>query len=252
MRKTRFIAMVLVVALMLVGAGYAAWSDQVFLKTTVRTGNFNMEVTKAGLRTGDNDSQNYAHNPPWSQYDWTHSGDIDIVNGNTVEVEFLDLYPGGVVHVDMTTTNKGTIPAKLKSIDVEFTGGNEELFNNLLAAVSWKADITGDGVQDKYGHVNELKFLYGVERTLEVETIEQLNDRNIVIEPGGWLSFDSNEEVEEDNCIRFMLNPEAGNEFQNKNCRFKVTFNWEQWSTTPGVDNRDTYGGDGDFGSPDE
>ena len=79
-----------------------------------------MKITSAGLRAGDNDAQNYRYDPPWSHYDWTHFGEIKIVNGNSAEVEFLDLYPGGVVHVDMTTANKGTVPARLKSIQGEF------------------------------------------------------------------------------------------------------------------------------------
>lgn len=243
MKKTRFIALVLVVAMMLIGAGYAAWTDQLFVTTTVRTGNFDMAITDASIRTGDRDAANYAHNPPWSQYDWTHAGDVSFTENSAV-VEFKDLYPGGVVHMDMVTKNNGTIPAKLKSVKVEFLAGNEDLFKKLLASASWKADITGDGVQDTWGHVNQLQYLYGVEKTLETELVESLS--NTVIEPRGWLSFESGEE--EPNCIRFMLNPNAGNEFQNQSCKFKVTFNWEQWSTTPGVDNRNTYGGDGDFG----
>lgn len=247
MKKTRFIALVLVVAMMLVGAGYAAWTDQVFVTSTVRTGNFDVEITKATVRSGDNDAQNYAHNPAWSHYDWTHTGTVTH-NANEAIVEFKDLYPGGCIQLDMTTTNKGTIPAKLKSIDVQFLGGNGALYNALQAQTSWKANITGDGTDvEKWAHVNNWANWYGIERELEQELVASLAANNIVIEPKGWLSFDSNDETDsEPGCILFRLDPNVGNEYQNQSCVFKVTFNWEQWSTTPGSDPYTEFGGDGD------
>jgi len=251
MKKTKFIAIVLAIAVMLMGAGYAAWSEQLFVTTTVRTGNFDMKIVEARLRTGDNDAQNYAHTPPWSQFDWTHSGDVTIAdNGNSAIVEFLDLYPGGCVQLDLKMQNLGTIPARLKSVNVEFISGNEELFSNLLASVSYKADVNGDGYKgwndsvDKSAHIKNLAFDNMVTQ-LEEALIESLNSKNVVIEPNGFLALHG--EDEEPNCIVFKLNPEAGNHLQNQRCRFKITFNWEQWSTNPSADNRNTYGGDGDI-----
>ncbi|MEA4845699.1 MAG: hypothetical protein VB106_00535 [Clostridiaceae bacterium] len=250
MKKTRFIALALVVAIMLMGAGYAVWSDKVSLKTTVKTGNFDMEITKLTTRTGDNQEQNEAHD--WHQYDWTHSVNAEILNPNEAIVEFSDMYPGGTVQVDMTMTNKGSIPAKLKSIDVEFLGGNQDLFNLLRAQTSWKADINGDGtIEDmsKYGwgHVEwNVNPWYQVPGALNA-LVNHLNSYNIVIEPDGSLALGDGTE---DGCIKFKLDSSAGNEFQDKNCRFKITFNWEQWASDPTdnpYDGANGYGGDGDI-----
>lgn len=240
MKKTRFIALALVVALMLMGAGYAAWSEPLSLTSTVKTGNFNMEITQASIKTGDDYAKNHSHN--WHEYDWTHDGDQEVSiynNKNQVIVEFKDLYPGGCVGLGMTAKNIGTIPAKLKSIKVEFLSGNEALFNALQAQSCWKADIKGDGTYGNSHHVNNWNNWYGVKRELETELINSLNDENVIIEPDGSLMFINN-------GFKFRLSPSAGNDLQNEGCKFKITFNWEQWSTDPNTDNFTTYGGDGD------
>ncbi|MTI48860.1 hypothetical protein [Sporosalibacterium faouarense] len=243
MKKTKFLALALAVAVMLMGAGYAAWSNQTFLTTTVRTGNFKMEITDTSIRTGDRQEANEAHD--WHEYDWTHGGNVDH-NATSAVVEFNDLYPGGTVQVDMTTTNNGTIPAKLKSAKVEYLSGNEDLFNLLLGQTSWKADINGDGSKDDWDHVEWNRENWrGLQGALNA-LVANINDHNAVIEPGGWLSLGDGEE---NGCIKIKLDPDAGNEFQNKNVKFKITFNWEQWTTDPTenpYDGDNGYGGDGD------
>ncbi|HUV84880.1 MAG TPA: hypothetical protein VMV86_04175 [Methanosarcinales archaeon] len=244
MKRTKVLALVLAAAVMLMGAGYAAWTDQTFLNTTVRTGNFGMEITKASIRTGDNQTQNEVHN--WHSYDWTHSGVVSHT-ANTAVVEFIDLYPGGMVQVDMTTQNNGTIPAKLKGATVEFISGNEDLFNLLRAQTSWKADIDGDGSQDDWAHVEwDLQNWKGIKGALNA-LVANTNSKNLVIEPEGWFALGDGEE---DGCIKFKLDSSAGNEFQKQACKFKITFDWEQWATNPNenpYDGLDGYGGDGDF-----
>jgi len=244
MKRTKFIALALVVAIMLMGAGYAAWSDQTFLRTTVRTGNFDMQITKTSIRTGDNELQNEKHNPIWHSYDWTHSGTVSHT-ANEAIVEFIDLYPGGMVQVDITTENMGTLPARLDSVDVEFLGGNEDLFNLLRAQTSWKADIDGaveEKEQDAWAHVEwDRKNWRSIQGALNA-LVNNTNENNLVIEPGGWFALGDGTE---DGCIKIKLDPSAGNEFQNQSCRFKITFNWEQWATNPNDNPYDGYLGDG-------
>ncbi|MGB4438069.1 MAG: hypothetical protein WBJ13_02355 [Sedimentibacter sp.] len=245
MKKTKLIALTMVVAIMMMGAGYAIWSDQLFLTTTVRTGDFDMAITELTTRTGDNELQNEKHNPRWHSYDWTHAGETEILNSNQAIVEFIDMYPGGIVQVDMKMVNNGTIPAKLKSIDVEVLGGNEDLFNLLRAETSWKADKDGDEKQDTvngWGHVEWGKEpWYKVPSALNA-LVANLNTNNVVIEPGGYLSLGDGTE---EGCIKFKLDSSAGNEFEKQSVKFKLTFNWEQWSPDPNVNSYDVYGGDG-------
>ncbi|NLC67743.1 MAG: hypothetical protein GX754_02925 [Clostridiaceae bacterium] len=247
MKKVRFISLALVAAIMLMGAGYAIWSDQTFATATVKTGLFDMAITNARVRTGDNELQNEKHNPRWHSYDWTH-GKVVWFNANEAVVEFTDLYPGGMVQIDLLLENKGTLPAKLKSATVEFLDGNEALFNLLRIQTSWKADIDGDGNQDTWSHVENWQYWRPIQAGLN-KLVEDTRSRNLVIEPGGWFSLGELEEEEEleEGCIKIKLDSSADNSFQQQYCKFKITFNWEQWAADPNDNPYDGYGGDGDI-----
>ncbi len=258
MKKTKLIALTMVVAIMMMGAGYALWSEQLFLDTTVRTGDFDMKITEISTRTGDNEIQNeiqsYNGNTSYHKFDWTHQGaspqiisnENSKIDGNSATVEFAELYPGGVVQVDMKMVNQGDIPARLKSVNVALVDGNQYLFNKLLAKSSWKADTGGNDTQNIYGHVNwdaahNDGWYYGVQNALNA-LVTDLNDDNIIIEPNGWLKLGDGTE---DGCIQFKLDPNVGNEYQDLSCKFKITFNWEQTDpisdaySIDGLDGRD-------------
>lgn len=248
MKRSRFLALALVVAVMLMGAGYAAWSDQVFLTTTVNTGNFKMEIdkgTSSTVRTGSRQADNLVHR--WHHFDWTsgtRANDVSFVGDDTMVVQLSDLYPGGVVQVDMKVNNMGTIPAKLGSINVEYLEGDYNLFTKLVAKSTWKADVTGDRLQDKWSHgSNQWASLQDAMNNLVTDT----NTKNLVIEPNGWFSLGLGEEQEEDGCIQFKLLEDADNYYQDKTVKFKITFNWEQWTTNPNANPYTNYGGDGDL-----
>lgn len=255
MKKTKYLALVLVVAIMMMGAGYAIWSDQVFLTTTVKTGNFDMAITSLTTRTGDNEVQNeiqYANNNKgFHKTDWTHANLAATATGfndNEAWVEFNGLYPGGAVQVDMKMTNRGTIPAKLKSVTVsEITESVPGLFNLLTAQTSWKADIDGaitldvKDQQDDWAHVDNFAVWRDVKNAMTA-LVASTDEHNLVIEPNGWFALGDGEE---DNCIVFKLDSSAGNKYQNANCKFKITFNWEQWAEDPLANPYEEYGGDG-------
>lgn len=243
MKRIKFLVLASVVATAMMGAGYAAWTDTTVLSSTVRTGNFDMQITKATTRTGDNQAQNEVHN--WHSYDWTHAEPVSF-DANTAVVTFNDLYPGGMVQVDMTTKNMGTLPARLKSAKVEYVSGDRAVFNKLLAQTSWKADINGDGTQDDWAHVENWTQWRPVGDALD-KLVENTDLKNLVIEPKGYFSLGDGTE---EGCIKFKLDPSVGNEFQNKTVKFKITFNWEQWTTDPNAkpyDGVGGYGGDGDL-----
>ncbi len=255
MKKTKLIALTMAVAIMLMGAGYAIWSDQVFLTTTVQTGDFNVEIEPKflSLRTGDNELQNEEQaikNDNWGfhDYDWTN-GKIIKSDANEAVIQFTDLYPGGSVQVDLGMVNKGSIPAKLKSIDVTFLDGNRSLFNKLTAITSWKADRDGDGKQDEvngWAHVDNWKKVYNIQDAMNA-LVASTETNKVVIEPGGWLKLGDGEEQ---GCIVFKLDPNVGNNYQKESCKFKLTFNWEQWSTDPSANpyhGQNGYGGDGEI-----
>lgn len=249
MKRAKFLLLALVVAIMMMGAGYAIWNEELMLESKVNTGKFDMEITKTTIRTGDDQQRNEVHD--WHHFDWTHGVTSQVLEGgNAAYVEFRDLYPGGTVQIDMKFENKGTIPAKLKSARVEFIDGDEDLFNLLRAQTSWKADINGDGAQDDWEHVENWQYWRPLQSALN-KLVESTNNNNLVIEPGGWFTLGSEGE-DEFGCIQIKLDPSAGNEFQETYCRFKITFDWEQWASDPTANPYNDgalpgYGGDGDI-----
>lgn len=247
MRKTRFIALALAVAVMLMGAGYALWSDKTVVTTTVKTGNFNMDITSASIRTGDMELAN--ERMGWHWYDWTHGDyhrDVKISdNKKSVVIEARDLYPGGAFRFDMRVKNNGTIPAKIKSIDVEkLYESKEGLFDLMGAKYTWNIDVDSDGNYDHlhFGGGNNWRSIQNSMNHL----VASASNMNLVIEPGDSIGFGSEDEP---GCIEFKLDPSAGNEYQNQRCVFKITFNWEQWASDPAANPYPYYGnyGDGDI-----
>lgn len=239
--KKRILVIALAMAVMLMGAGYAYWTDQTELTNVVRTGDFGIEFTQARAVTDDADWDEHHNN---YSFDWTNLVQQSF-NGNTAYIDVKDMYPGGMVRIDLTQKNIGSIPAKLESIDVHFVDGDWGVYSNLQAQTAFGADINGDGKRDVGSiHVGDWKDWFGVEKAIEEELMNELNKRNIVIEPDGSIWLDGEEG--ETGCVTLRLNPEVGNDLQNKYCKFAVTFNWKQWSTDPGANGYNTYGGDGE------
>jgi archaellum component FlaG (FlaF/FlaG flagellin family) len=129
MKKSRFLALVLVASLSLVGAGYAYWTDALFVNSTVKTGTFDVEFTKVKteiVEHGDNKkAENYTNkdNPTIAK----------ITNPNTATITIENLYPGKEVNYDIYVKNTGSIPVVFDYADVEFKGDTDHLKKVLQA-----------------------------------------------------------------------------------------------------------------------
>lgn len=104
MKKTKYLALVLVVAIMMMGAGYAYWSDTLVINNTITTGELNVAMSGESLTDG---------NDPYTDVEVT-------LNNNTLTYNVGDLYPGKTINYGVTFTNNGTIPAKFTSISVDY------------------------------------------------------------------------------------------------------------------------------------
>lgn len=115
MKKTKFLVLVLAVAIMMVGAGYAVWQDSVQINGTVSTGNLNFTFR------GPN------HNP--EEFDFEvgagvatsiieYSDDEEDAEGNNdiATITVGNLYPGAIGSASITLYNESTIPTKLMDI----------------------------------------------------------------------------------------------------------------------------------------
>lgn len=106
MKKTRFIAMVLAVAVMLIGAGYAWWSETVTLNTDVTTGVLDMDIVSFEHEESQDVTVRSANGNIGLDEDDTDSLDVFIEN----------LYPGAygkaIIGIQNNSTMEVKIPAR--------------------------------------------------------------------------------------------------------------------------------------------
>ena len=152
MKKGKFLALVLVVALALIGSAYAYWTDALYIRTTASTGELNVRfVPGAGTYVEDDGSFILQPYSGYNDYEGTaqyptedarsklgqystgdYVGDRDHFgeylggriypsdNAKNLDIEVSNLYPGSGAYVkDITIENNGTIGAKVDSITVD-------------------------------------------------------------------------------------------------------------------------------------
>lgn len=125
MKKTKFLALVLVVAIMMMGAGYAAWTDQLKINTTINTGMLDVHfVDEAELTLSEYVTGNVGY-----QQDGSGDNDWDIAN-----VTLSNLYPGAKAEVTLKINNNSTIPVKMNKI-LDTRTGEWSHFNQIGASL---------------------------------------------------------------------------------------------------------------------
>lgn len=116
MKKTRLIALVMVFAIKAVGAGYAAWQEELVINETVSTGSLDLDWTWGIAALMDN-------NPLY-----TTIAEAYFADENTFVASLNNLYPGVWYNFDLGAKNKGTIPAIIQDVTVDLSA-----FDNNLA-----------------------------------------------------------------------------------------------------------------------
>lgn len=109
MKKTRFVAMVLAVAVMLIGAGYAAWTETLTITNTVSTGYVDVDLLNGSVVVHSTEVANSD-----DALDRTASA---TGSEQSATVTITNLYPGAEAVVTIPVKNNSTIPVKYESID---------------------------------------------------------------------------------------------------------------------------------------
>ena len=118
--KKKFLALAMASAVMVMGAGYAYWTDASTLNGTVSTGEFNVNVvsSSAGGRT---DAYTGINGTEWGKYVRSDS----VFTDKTVTANLINLFPGSSANMSFVVKNAGTIPAMFDSAKVDITGDTE-------------------------------------------------------------------------------------------------------------------------------
>lgn len=237
MKKTKMIALVLVVAMMLMGAGYAYWSDTLTINNTVSTGELKVEFV----------SQNFSLWPPQLKYPNSTITDgsstlyatAQITQDSAKKTTFKvnNMYPGVWALYDAKFENKGSIPAVIQNVKVTTKKNSDALNQNLIVFGGYVHHYNGMKLPDgnificTLGNfestINNLMKGIRLEKgeyiTLDIPT-DKRAELNSLIAPYGIQLMD------EENCINFLLPTTVtnANGVEGENAEFDLEFNFTQ------------------------
>jgi hypothetical protein len=107
MKKSRLIALTLVVALMLMGTAYAAWTQTINVNSTVSTGELEVSIMDVeGVVAYWGGDAAYSMDEIGTSYTGT-------IEGDTITFEGTNFFPGMINRGITTVKNTGTIPADI-------------------------------------------------------------------------------------------------------------------------------------------
>lgn len=223
MKKTRFIALVLVVAVMLLGAGYAWWTDYTVINGTVDTGELDVNIQWASLIY-----------PEYAEGSVGH-------DDNSITFNVSKLYPTkygseefkpSYARLHFSIKNEGTVPAKLSNIRFTPTNESSDVWDYLKTVIHIHYGIpsaTGTSLTTK-GSLTGTNPLRGKLEDLEtLLTNSPCTLQDFVLMPGEAIWFGANEP--EKNSLRIYLDKEAPNDItENESIGFKLEFDWVQYN----------------------
>ena len=148
MKKTKFIALAVAAAVMLMGAGYAYWSEQVVITNTVTTGNLDVDIVDPNAATFyyQGNATTGTLDNVYAQADITTDPDVDADDQDELTVNFTDLYPGSYGEVRVPIHNTGTMAVKLDSPIIVFEDDFDE--SSWLGHVDVRYTATGSANSD--------------------------------------------------------------------------------------------------------
>ena len=233
MKKVRFLALAMVVALGLMGAGYAYWTDTLTINNTVTTGEFNVEFSYLEGETPavfglERNTPGYDQNKDLSGETWYAS---EYVNGLTatlsnenkqVDVTVGNLYPGSKGKLKTIVENTGTIPVVFDYAEVTYDGASAELLGQLLFSM---------GKYEDEDPTNRHAKVQG----LTIETLQQgINDflAGEMLEPDSvGTYFEGDFEVIPSIMplkLNVVLAPSATEDAEDLTGSFSVVLHWKQ------------------------
>lgn len=190
MKKTKLIAVSLVIAVILMGAGYAYWQEDLTVTNTVTTGDLNIIFEK-------NSASDYDNATPKDK-DYVDVDVYDSNEGKNLTFTLDKLYPGAGGKMSFKIRNVGTVPAKVKEIVPIITAEDEAKANELIFRVNeisyFRRGIFGEYEQHPILQTPIVEddfsdFVDTLENRLQ-KRLDILNyGEDLVLEPGGYLEI---------------------------------------------------------------
>ena len=233
MKIVRILALTLIIALGLMGAGYAYWTDTLTINNSVSTGEFNVDFMKED-----------GYPKMFGRTNEQYLVKSLEQNDNTVSISVGNMYPDSYVRYELKMKNTGTIPAVFKNAEVVINE-DQDGFTNALKAQVFVTKHHKDGSKYQVGEEG-----YWAGRSLGYKSVSNLETNlntimaGLRLEPGEFITFDvpdefleeylaQNPDANAEQCVEILLPGTVGtdenpNEFETANATFDITINWQQ------------------------
>jgi predicted ribosomally synthesized peptide with SipW-like signal peptide len=194
MKKSKLIIVVAIVALLVVGGAYAAWTSRTTISVNASSGEMDVAISATSVGKV-------------SEYVVFAKNNITVSEDKkaaTVSIE--NLYPGAEANASITITNTGTIPVKLSGCTQERISAIDTKTNKALSAadagmliVKYNATAATKNGQSKASDSSN------------AATATLFSNANMVIEAGQTITFD----------MQIMLDKNAADSTENALYTFK-------------------------------
>ena len=195
MKKSRLIIIVAIVALLVVGGAYAAWTSRTTISVNASSGEMDVAISATAVGKV-------------SEYVVFDKNNISVSEDKkAATISIKNLYPGAEANATITITNTGTIPVKLSGATherisaVSTKDNNKPLSATDAAMLLVKYNATGN---TKGGQVKASDTTSSANATL-------FANANMVIEAGQTVTFD----------LQILLDKDAGDGTENALYTFK-------------------------------
>ncbi|HWR29961.1 MAG TPA: SipW-dependent-type signal peptide-containing protein [Negativicutes bacterium] len=196
MKKSKLIIIVAIVALLVVGGAYAAWTSRTTVAVNASSGEMDVAISATSVGKV-------------SEYVLFAKNNITVSEDQkAATVSIANLYPGAEANATITITNTGTIPVKLSGCTQERISAVDTKTNKALSATDAGMLIVKYNATavTKTGQVK-------ASDTSTAATATLFSTANMVIEAGATITFD----------IQIMLDKNAADSTENALYTFKFT-----------------------------
>lgn len=210
MKGPKIIALVLILSVIIIGVGYAAWTDTVTISNTVSTGELKVIFLDA-IQYREKGAYDNINNEKYIDIDKNYD---DVTKENIKKINFKveNMYPGCTYYFDALAKNVGTIPVVIENVKVMFSDDSSETIKNNLLVY---------GVINQKGNPNGIiipspgVLLKNLETTLNGLLI------GMELKKSDYIIFDK---------FKFHLSLTVGNELENQNVEFDIKLNFKQFN----------------------
>lgn len=196
MKKSKLVIIVAIVALLVVGGAYAAWTSRTTVSVNASSGELDVAISATSVGKV-------------SEYVVFAKNNISVSEDKkAATVSIANLYPGAEANATITITNTGTIPVKLSGCTHERISAVDTKTNKALSATDAGMMIVKYNATavTKTGQVKASDSSAAASATL-------FSNANMVIEAGQTVTFD----------LQIMLDKNAADSTENALYTFKFT-----------------------------